>query len=83
MTTSSPFHPLPRLIVVPTSLFRCQLASFYLELRGLAQDDPEDYAGWEGLEEALDGEDGGGGGETDAGSGSDNGKNAKKHGKKR
>lgn len=54
-----------------------------MELRRLAQDDPEDYAGWEGLEEAVsDGQDGGGVGETDAGSGSDN--NApKKRGKKR
>ncbi|CAM9410652.1 unnamed protein product [Ectocarpus sp. 8 AP-2014] len=60
-----------------------ELSAFYMELRRLAQDDPEDYAGWEGLEEAVsDGQDGGGGGETDAGSGSDN--NApKKRGKKR
>ncbi|CAM9883902.1 unnamed protein product [Ectocarpus sp. 13 AM-2016] len=59
------------------------LSAFYMELRRLAQDDPEDYAGWEGLEEAVsDGQDGGGGGETDAGSGSDN--NApKERGKKR
>ncbi len=64
-----------------------QLSNFYLELRSLAQDDPEDYAGWEGLDEASDG-DGGDGGGPDTGSGSEangNGSSngAKKRGKKR
>eukprot|EP00752_Nemacystus_decipiens_P012313 g10918.t1 len=63
-----------------------ELASFYLDLRSLAQADPEDYAGWEGMEEALEGVDGGG--ETDTGgSGSDNNGDgsgtARKRGKKR
>lgn len=87
--TESPHNPLPS-VPHPTALygtallfFSAQLATFYLELRALAQDDPEDYAGWEGLEEALDGEDGGAGGaETDTGSGSDAG-HAKTRGKKR
>lgn len=69
-----------------------QLANFYLELRTLAQDDPEDYAGWEGLEEASDEEGGDGGGGTDTGSGSEsngngngngNSNSVKKRGKKR
>ena len=65
-----------------------QLASFYLELRGLAHDDPEDYSAWEGVMEpdsAADGDGGGSGGEAGAGSveGGLQGTDEKKRGKKR
>ena len=63
-----------------------QLASFYLELRGLAHDDPEDYSAWEGVMEPDSAADGGGsGGETGAGlaEGGLPGMDEKKRGKKR